>query len=84
MPGSGASDLTGGISTHRQAPITANLTHTHTITMAAYTNLPDKEQIAKAVELTVFDANGGKVKFGDLVKERKTIVVFIRLVALCY
>ena len=51
--------------------------------MATQTGLPDQEQIAQAAELILYDADGGKVKFGDLIKERKTIVVFIRSASLC-
>ena len=37
-----------------------------------------KDQIQKAAALTVIAQNGIRVPFGDLFKDRKTIVVFIR------
>lgn len=39
--------------------------------------IPDAEALSKAAELDVFDVNGEKVKFGELIKDRKTVVVFI-------
>lgn len=39
--------------------------------------IPDAQSIIEAAELEVFGAEGEKVKFGDLIKDRKTIVVFI-------
>ncbi|GJE89554.1 AhpC/TSA antioxidant enzyme family protein [Phanerochaete sordida] len=40
--------------------------------------IPDESTVAKAAELSVFDSTGSQVKFGDLFKDKKTIVVFIR------
>ncbi|KAJ3557469.1 hypothetical protein NM688_g1460 [Phlebia brevispora] len=44
----------------------------------ARTALPDTEHVSRAAEMTVYDVTGNKVLFGDLIKEHKTIVVFIR------
>jgi len=41
--------------------------------------IPSDEIIAQAAELEVFDVQGGKVRFGSLYQEQKTIVVFIRM-----
>ncbi|KJA19195.1 hypothetical protein HYPSUDRAFT_144043 [Hypholoma sublateritium FD-334 SS-4] len=41
-------------------------------------SIPDAQSISEAAELEVFGAEGEKVKFGDLIEDRKTIVVFIR------
>ena len=40
--------------------------------------VPDENAVSKAANLAVFDAAGNEVKFGDLFKNKKTIVVFIR------
>lgn len=40
--------------------------------------IPDENAVAKAAELYVFDSEGRQVKFGDLFKDKKTILVFIR------
>ena len=40
--------------------------------------LPTKEQLRDAAALTVVAQNGVRVAFGDLFKDRKTIVIFIR------
>ena len=37
-----------------------------------------KDQIQKAAAVTVIAQNGVRVQFGDLFKDRKTIVIFIR------
>ena len=37
-----------------------------------------KDQVGRAAALTVIAQNGLRVQFGELFKERKTIVVFIR------
>ena len=37
-----------------------------------------KDQVQKAAALTVIAQNGLRVPFGELIKDRKTIVVFIR------
>ncbi|PSS02369.1 hypothetical protein PHLCEN_2v4062 [Hermanssonia centrifuga] len=42
------------------------------------TSLPDADAIAQASNLAVYDLDGKEVKFGDLFKEQKTIVIFIR------
>lgn len=40
--------------------------------------LPTAEDVSRAAEMVVYDSSGAKVSFGDLIKEQKTIVVFIR------
>ena len=40
--------------------------------------MPNKEQLQKASALTVISQAGVRVPFGNLFKDRKTIVVFIR------
>ena len=37
-----------------------------------------KDQVKKAAALTVIAQNGLRVPFGELIKGRKTIVIFIR------
>jgi hypothetical protein len=39
--------------------------------------IPDAETLSKGAELEVYDVKGEKVKFGELIKDRKTVVVFI-------
>ncbi|KAF8194092.1 AhpC/TSA antioxidant enzyme-domain-containing protein [Pholiota molesta] len=46
--------------------------------MAPTPAIPDAETLSKAAELEVYDVKGEKVKFGELIKDRKTVVVFIR------
>ncbi len=45
---------------------------------AEHTALPSPELIAKAAALNVFDDSGKEVSFGSIIKDQKTIVVFIR------
>lgn len=40
--------------------------------------IPDEQSISAAAEFKLLDASGKEVRFGDLFKEKKTIVVFIR------
>ena len=45
---------------------------------AEHTALPSPELIAQAAELAVLDDAGKEVSFGSIIKDHKTIVVFIR------
>ncbi|KAI0723889.1 AhpC/TSA antioxidant enzyme-domain-containing protein [Cerioporus squamosus] len=45
---------------------------------AEHTALPPPELIAEAASLNVFDDAGKEVSFGSIIKDQKTIVVFIR------
>ncbi|KAH9945046.1 uncharacterized protein BXZ73DRAFT_38178, partial [Epithele typhae] len=40
--------------------------------------LPTREQVQQAAALTVIAQNGVRIQFGDLFKDQKTIVIFIR------
>lgn len=40
--------------------------------------LPTPDTLAKAAALTVFDAEGERVSFASIIRDQKTIVVFIR------
>ncbi|KAH9852686.1 AhpC/TSA antioxidant enzyme-domain-containing protein [Lenzites betulinus] len=46
--------------------------------MASPTAAPSQDELATAAALTVFDSTGKEVTFGSLIKDQKTIVVFIR------
>ncbi|KAI0333596.1 hypothetical protein GY45DRAFT_1244515 [Cubamyces sp. BRFM 1775] len=46
--------------------------------MSAHTALPSSDALAKAAALNVFDDSGKEVKFGSLIDNQKTILVFIR------
>ena len=41
-------------------------------------NIPDEKSVSAGANLPVYDASGSKIKFGELFREHKTIVVFIR------
>ncbi|KAF9477037.1 hypothetical protein BDN70DRAFT_881682 [Pholiota conissans] len=43
-----------------------------------YTAIPSPEILKNAAESELLDAKGDKVKFGELIKDKKTVVVFIR------
>jgi len=39
---------------------------------------PSVDQLAEAYKVEVFDKDGSKHTFGDLVKDKKVVVIFIR------
>lgn len=45
--------------------------------------LPTPDTLAKAAALTVFDAEGKRVSFASIIRDQKTIVVFIRRLYPC-
>lgn len=47
--------------------------------MASSTALPSPDVLAAAAALNVYDDTGKEVSFRSLIKDQKTIVVFIRL-----
>lgn len=46
--------------------------------MGDHNVLPDEEHVSQAAEMPVYDSEGVKMLFGELFKEQKTVVVFIR------
>lgn len=46
--------------------------------MTSMDDRPDEKALGTAANFTILDASGNKVNFGDIYKEKKTIVVFIR------
>lgn len=40
--------------------------------------LPSEEKITQAADMPVYDSQGNKVQFGDIFKDQRSVVVFIR------
>ena len=72
-----ASSTTTPANADNYAHRTASQTLSTSTTATATSPLTEAELTA-ASELTVFDSNGNKVRFGELFEFQKTIVVFIR------
>ncbi|KAI0687724.1 AhpC/TSA antioxidant enzyme-domain-containing protein, partial [Cytidiella melzeri] len=64
-----------------RVPVPQVLTQTQAITLEENfeeDSIPTREQLLRAASYVVIAQNGIRVPFGDLIRERKTIVVFIR------
>lgn len=73
--------LTGGghfLLSHLQ--VTTHKYYSHNFYPVMADNVPSKESLSKVLDLPLYDGEGKKVKFGDVITgSDKTIVVFIRM-----